>query len=118
MIFSQVIFTIVTLAALYVAARQFYRIWQKIHLGKPEKIGGNTDLRWRNVLLVALGQKKMFKLLIPALLHLFIYTAFLLTQIELIEIFIDGFFGVHRFFARYRSEERRVGKECRSRWSP
>src|SRR5687768_15494021 len=101
MIISQVVFTLVTFAAFYIAAKQFYRIGQKIHLGKPEKIGGNTDQRWRNVLLVAFGQKKMFKLLIPALLHLFIYTAFLLTQIELIEIFIDGFFGVHRFFARY-----------------
>ena len=43
----------------------------------------------------------MFKMLIPALLHLFIYTAFLLTQVELIEILIDGFFGKHRFFVRY-----------------
>lgn len=101
MIISQVLFAIVTLGAFYVAARQFYRIWQKIHLGKPENIGGNADLRWRNVFLIALGQKKMFKLLIPAVLHLFIYTAFLLTQVELIEIFIDGFFGVHRFFANY-----------------
>lgn len=101
MIISQVIFALVTIAAFYIAARQFYRIWQKIHLGKPEKIGGNNDLRWRNVLLVAFGQKKMFKLLIPAFLHLFIYTAFLLTQIELIEIMIDGFLGIHRFFARH-----------------
>ena len=43
----------------------------------------------------------MFKRFLPAILHLFIYTAFLLTQIELIEIFIDGFFGVHRFFSAY-----------------
>ena len=101
MIISQVLFAILTFTAFYIAARQFYRIWQKIHLGKSEKIGGNIGARWRNVLLIAFGQKKMFKLLIPAILHLFIYTAFLLTQVELIEILIDGFFGVHRFFARY-----------------
>lgn len=101
MIISQIVFAIVTLGAFYVAGKQFYRIWQKINLGRPENIGGNAGQRWRNVLLIALGQKKMFKLLIPALLHLFIYTAFLLTQVELIEILIDGFFGTHRFFAEY-----------------
>ncbi|MEO6130723.1 MAG: (Fe-S)-binding protein, partial [Saprospiraceae bacterium] len=53
------------------------------------------------VLLVAFGQQKMFKKLIPAVLHLFIYLAFLLTQIELIEILVDGTFGVHRFFSDY-----------------
>ena len=43
----------------------------------------------------------MFKNVIPAVLHLFIYVAFLFTQIELLEILIDGIFGVHRFFAPY-----------------
>ena len=52
-------------------------------------------------MLVAFGQQKMFKRFIPAVLHLFIYTAFILTQVELLEIFIDGFFGTHRFFANY-----------------
>ena len=51
------------------------------------------------MLLIAFGQKKMFKRWIPAIFHFFIYAAFLLTQIELIEIVIDGVFGVHRFFA-------------------
>ena len=101
MTFSQILFALITSIAFYVAISQFYRIWQKIHLGKPEKIGGNTDLRWRNVLLIAFGQQKMFKRLTPAILHLFIYTAFLLTQIELIEILIDGFLGIHRFFANH-----------------
>ena len=98
---SIIFFTIITLATFSLAGRQFYRIWKNIQLGKPEKISGDETLRWRNVLLVALGQQKMFKKLIPAILHLFIYTAFLLTQVELIEIFIDGFFGQHRFFATY-----------------
>jgi len=101
MIISQVLFVIITLAAFYVAVRQFYRIWQKIHFGKPEKISGNEDIRLRNLLLIAFGQKKMFKRPVPAFLHLFIYVAFLLTQVELIEILIDGFFGVHRFFANH-----------------
>ena len=55
--------------------------------------------RWKNVLLIAFGQKKMFKNLLPAIFHLFIYVAFLMTQIELIEIVIDGVTGHHRIFA-------------------
>lgn len=101
MLISQIFFVLITLVTFYVAANQFYRIWQKIHFGKAEKIGGNEGQRWKNMLLVAFGQKKMFKRPFPAILHLFIYVAFLLTQVELIEIMIDGFFGTHRFFASY-----------------
>ncbi|MEO6131246.1 MAG: Fe-S oxidoreductase, partial [Saprospiraceae bacterium] len=96
-----VLFAIITFFVFYTAAKQFYRIYQNIHLGKPENIGGHAVIRWKNVLLVAFGQQKMFKKLIPAVLHLFIYLAFLLTQIELIEILVDGTFGVHRFFSHY-----------------
>jgi heterodisulfide reductase subunit C len=53
----------------------------------------------RNMLLIAFGQKKMFKRWIPAIFHLFIYVAFLITQIELIEIIVDGVLGQHRVFA-------------------
>ena len=50
------------------------------------------------MLLVALGQQKMFQRILPAIFHLFIYLAFLLTSTELIEIIVDGVFGIHRFF--------------------
>ena len=81
------------------AWKGYGRVWRNIRLGKPEKIGGDTAARWRNVLLVAFGQQKMFKNWLPAILHLFIYAAFVITQVELIEIFVDGIFGTHRFFA-------------------
>lgn len=68
-------------------------------LGKDLEVSGDSGTRWKNVLLVAFGQKKMFKRIVPAVLHGFIYVAFLFTQIELIEIIIDGVFGQHRFFA-------------------
>lgn len=99
MLAGQIFFTLITLITAYVAIRQYTRIWQKIRMGKPEQIGGHEGIRWRNVLLIAFGQKKMFKRITPAILHFFIYAAFLLTQIELLEIIIDGFFGTHRFFA-------------------
>lgn len=101
MYISSIFFLVITAVTFIVAGRQFYRIYQKIHYGKPETIKGDNDKRWRNLLLVAFGQQKMFKRLTPALLHLFIYVAFLFTQIELIEILIDGTFGTHRFFAAF-----------------
>ena len=98
---GQIIFTLVIVVAFSVAIRNFGKIRRNILLGKDEEISGNEGQRWKNVLLIAFGQKKMFKRWIPALLHLAIYVAFLFTQIELIEIMIDGFFGVHRYFAPY-----------------
>ncbi len=71
---------------------------RNIKLGKPVDRTDNPKARLRNMLLVAFGQKKMFKRPIPALLHFAIYAAFIITQIELIEILIDGIFGTHRFF--------------------
>lgn len=98
----QTLFFLILLAVTgWLAWKGYRRVWQNIHLGKPEPIGGNTADRWRNVLLVAFGQQKMFKLTLPAVLHLFIYVAFVITQIELIEIFVDGLTGHHRFFAPY-----------------
>ena len=96
---QSLIFAIVTLAAFGWAFIQFRAVRQKVLLGKPVDVSGDARERWRNVMLVAFGQKKMFKRLIPALFHLFIYVAFLFTQIELIEILIDGFSGKHRYFA-------------------
>lgn len=96
---QQLLFVLVSALALGYAFRQFWRIRRNILLGQEETVAGDTSQRWRNVLLVAFGQQKMFKRWIPAIFHFFIYAAFLLTQIELIEIFIDGFFGLHRFFA-------------------
>lgn len=98
---GQIIFTLVVLVAFSVAGRNFGKIRRNILLGKEEDISGNEGQRWKNLLLIAFGQKKMFKRWIPAFLHLAIYVAFLFTQIELIEIMIDGFFGLHRFFAPY-----------------
>jgi len=96
---QQIIFISILLVVSFFAYKSYSRIFKTIHLGKAIDISGDTGQRWKNVLLVAFGQKKMFKRWIPAVLHLFIYVAFLFTQIELIEILIDGIFGVHRFFA-------------------
>jgi len=90
------IFITVNIGVFYFGGKKFYNIYKNINLGKDKKIEGDTGKRIKNVLLIAFGQKKMFKEVGPALLHLAVYLAFLVTQIELVEIFIDGFTGSHR----------------------
>jgi len=98
---QQLVFIIVSVAAIGLATRQFMKIRRNILLGQDEPVTGDKSQRLRNMLLVAFGQKKMFKRIIPAVLHFILYVAFVITQIELIEIFIDGISGQHRFFAPY-----------------
>lgn len=96
---EQIIFIFLLIVVVYISVKLYGRIWRNIQLGKKENLRDQPGQRLRNVILVALGQKKMFKQWIPAVFHLFIYVAFLLTQIELIEIVVDGLSGQHRAFA-------------------
>lgn len=98
---QQAIFAVILLITIAVAFRKYKFVYRNIMLGKQDKVEGNSSQRLRNMIMVALGQKKMFKRPIAATLHLFIYVAFLFTQIELIEIMVDGLFGTHRFFRPY-----------------
>ncbi|MCH2230391.1 MAG: 4Fe-4S dicluster domain-containing protein [Crocinitomicaceae bacterium] len=75
-----------------------YKVRSNIRLGRDIERTDNKAERWKTMLLVAFGQQKMFTRLVPALLHFALYAAFVITQIELIEIIVDGIFGAHRFF--------------------
>lgn len=79
-----------------VHARQIIR---NIKLGREEKINDNPALRWKNVLLLAFGQKKMFRNPLVAILHFFVYAGFLIINVEILEIILDGVLGTHRLFA-------------------
>ncbi|HBW85706.1 MAG TPA: Fe-S oxidoreductase [Crocinitomicaceae bacterium] len=74
------------------------KVRQNILLGRDVKRSDKTSERWSTMLLVAFGQKKMFSRPIPALLHLTLYVAFVITQVELVEIIADGITGNHRMF--------------------
>lgn len=84
--------------AIYFGVKGFLGIRSKILLGKPETINDQSGVRWKNVLFIAFGQKKMFANPLVAILHAFIYVAFLITQVEFLEMCIDGVFGSHRLF--------------------
>lgn len=95
---GQIIFALLLLIISAVGFVKFSALARNIRLGKAEKINGNIGTRFKNMMLVAFGQSKMFKRPLAAILHLFVYVAFVITQIELIEIVIDGLSGEHRFF--------------------
>ena len=74
------------------------QIRRNILLGKDEDLSDNKYLRWKNLLLLALGQKKMFKNPLVAVMHLVIYAGFIIINIEVLEILLDGILGTHRLF--------------------
>ncbi|XOV67955.1 MAG: 4Fe-4S dicluster domain-containing protein [Fluviicola sp.] len=95
---GQIIFAVLLAAGLGFFAWNVRKVRSNILLGRDVDRSDNKKERWKTMLLVAFGQKKMFTRPIPALLHLAIYAAFIITQIELIEIFVDGISGQHRIF--------------------
>jgi len=98
---QQILFFMVLATAGYFITKRIGFIRSTIRLGKKVDIDDRKDERMKNVLLVAFGQKKMFKKFIPAFLHLFIYVGFLVINLEVLEFVIDGLAGTHRIFAPY-----------------
>lgn len=97
---EQIAFVIVLITAGYFLFRRIDFIRGNIKLGKDVEIDDDRQRRLRNLLLVAFGQKKMFKRPVPAILHLFLYVGFLVINLEVLEFVIDGIIGCHRIFAR------------------
>lgn len=74
------------------------KLTRNIKLGQDIDRSDNPGARWGNMALVALGQQKMFRKPIPAILHLIVYAGFIIINLEVLEIIIDGIFGTHRVF--------------------
>ncbi len=96
---QQILFLLIVAVAVYLLLRRILRIRKNILLGQDEDRSDQPAKRWRSMLLVAFGQKKMFKKPIPALLHVLIYIGFLVINIEGIEFILDGITGQHRTIA-------------------
>ncbi|MEZ4843214.1 MAG: (Fe-S)-binding protein [Bacteroidia bacterium] len=96
---QQLVFVMVLAVAIYVFYTNVSKIMRNIHLGKPVNLNDNKPLRWKTMLRVAFGQSKMVARPIPAILHFFVYLGFILINIEVLEIIIDGIAGTHRIFS-------------------
>lgn len=95
---QQALFVLIAISAIYLFAKKVGEIRRNIFLGKTLDLSDNSSLRWKNVLLLALGQKKMFKNVPVALMHFIIYAGFIIINIEVLEIVLDGILGTHRLF--------------------
>lgn len=95
----QIVFLLLFATVVFFITRKIRRISSNIKLGKDTNRSDRPAERLKMMGLVALGQKKMFSRLIPAILHLFVYLGFIIVNIEVAEIIIDGLFGTHRVFA-------------------
>ena len=93
---EQILFVIVLGVAIYFFAKKIKQIRRNIFLGKEEKINDNKGERWKIMTKVALGQSKMVVRPVAGFFHILIYVGFVLINIEVIEILIDGVFGTHR----------------------
>src|SRR6478736_10314099 len=97
---QQILFIILALFSTWLFAKNIKKIRRNILLGHDEDYSDNPGQRWKNVLLLAFGQKKMFRNPLVAVMHFFVYAGFIIINIEVLEIVIDGLFGSHRIFAQ------------------
>ena len=98
-IIQQILFVLLTGFAIWFFAKNIAAIRRNINLGYDEEIKDRPAERWKNVLLLAFGQKKMFRYPLVAIMHFVIYAGFIIINIEVLEIVLDGIFGTHRMFA-------------------
>ena len=98
---DNVLFTIALILSISLFTYNFKRILSNIRLGRDENRSDNPRLRLSNMLRVAFGQSKMIRRPIAGILHLIVYVGFIIINIELLEIIIDGIFGSHRIFSSF-----------------
>jgi len=95
----QIAFAIMTGIAIFIFSKRIGQMRRNILLGKDERLLNDPQTRIKNLLLLAFGQKKMFKNPLVAVMHFILYAGFIIINIEVLEILLDGLFGTHRLFA-------------------
>lgn len=98
---DNILFAILLIAGFGFFASSVKKIIRNINLGVDVDRKDNPAARWKNMAMIALGQSKMVKRPVAGILHIVVYLGFIIINIELLEIIIDGLFGTHRVFAPY-----------------
>ena len=96
---AQIIFAIILATAGFLFAKRIVFIRRNILLGTDVDLSDNKALRWKTMALVAIGQSKMVARPVAGILHVLVYLGFIIINIEMLEIVIDGLFGTHRVFS-------------------
>jgi ferredoxin len=96
---SQILFALCLGTGIWFFAGRVRFIHRNILTGRDIDLSDNPAARWKQMLWVAMGQSKMTKRPVAAVFHLFVYLGFVLINIEVLEILLDGLFGTHRLFS-------------------
>lgn len=98
-IISNIVFAVILVLGVGYFVKNVKTLIRNIKLGHDVDVSDNTSQRWKNMAMIALGQSKMVRRPIAGLLHIIVYVGFIIINIEVLEIIIDGLFGTHRIFS-------------------
>jgi heterodisulfide reductase subunit C len=98
MYIDNILFAIILFVGIGFFAKNVTKLKRNINLGRDVNRSDNSSKRWKNMAMIALGQSKMVKRPIAGFLHIIVYAGFVIINIEVLEIIIDGLFGTHRIF--------------------
>ena len=93
-----IVFAIILVAGIGFFVKNIRKLTRNIKLGKSVDRSDNISARWKNMAKIALGQYKMVRRPVSGILHVLVYVGFIVINIEVLEIIIDGLFGTHRVF--------------------
>ncbi|MBD0778817.1 (Fe-S)-binding protein [Maribacter sp. ANRC-HE7] len=96
---TNIAFALILLVGIVFFARNVKKLIRNIKLGKEVVVNDNKPQRWKNMFRIALGQTKMVVRPIPGILHILVYVGFIVINLEVLEIILDGLLGTHRLFA-------------------
>ncbi|MDC6385757.1 (Fe-S)-binding protein [Flagellimonas taeanensis] len=94
-----IVFAIVLIVGIGFFVRNVKKLIRNIKLGKKVDVADNKPQRWKNMARIALGQTKMVVRPIAGLMHIIVYVGFIIINIEVLEIILDGILGTHRLFS-------------------
>jgi len=99
MYIDNILFAIILLIGIGFFAKNIKKLSRNIKLGQDIDRTDNPSARWKNMALIALGQSKMVRRPVAGFLHIIVYAGFIIINLEVLEIIIDGLFGTHRVFS-------------------
>ena len=99
MYIDNILFAIILILGIGFFAKNVKKLKRNINLGNDVNRTDNPSARWANMAMIALGQSKMVKRPVAGFLHIIVYAGFIIINLEVLEIMIDGLFGTHRIFS-------------------
>ncbi|HUH27350.1 (Fe-S)-binding protein [Gelidibacter sp.] len=94
-----ILFALALIAGIGFFANNVRKLIRNIKLGRDVDVSDHTSQRWKNMAMIALGQRKMVRRPVSGFLHIIVYVGFIIINIEVLEIIIDGLAGTHRIFS-------------------